>query len=63
MMVNILKMAAVLIGAALLGNWFLDEVRKARRGGKPWYQPYVSPPGLLILALIILLPVAVRLLK
>ena len=45
-----LKLAAVLAAAALLGNWFLAELRKARRRNLPWYTAYLSPPGLLILA-------------
>ena len=45
-----LKLAAVLAAAALLGNWFLAELRKARRHNLPWYTAYLSPPGLLILA-------------
>ena len=44
----------------LLGNWFLVELRKARATAKPWYAVYLSVPGLLILIIIILLPIAVR---
>jgi len=38
------------LGAAILGNWFLAEVKKSRRFNLPWYSAYLSPPGLLILA-------------
>ncbi len=41
---------SVLLAAAILGNWFLAEVRAARRRGRPWYAAYLSVPGLLILA-------------
>jgi hypothetical protein len=43
-------MVSVLVGAAILGNWFLSEFKKARRQKLPWYTAYISPPGLLILA-------------
>jgi hypothetical protein len=45
-----LNLAAVLAAAALLGNWFLAVFKKARRQNLPWYSAYLSPPGLLILA-------------
>jgi H+/Cl- antiporter ClcA len=48
--IEVLRLAAVLAAAALLGNWFLAELRKARRQNLPWYAAYLSPPGLLILA-------------
>ncbi|GAB6905617.1 conserved hypothetical protein [Desulfosarcina cetonica] len=54
-MMSILKAIPVLIAAALLGNWFLAEVRKAKTGGKPWYAPYLTVPGILIV-IVILIP-------
>ncbi len=57
-LVNILKLVAVLVAALLIGNWFLAEVKEARSKGKPWYQPYLSIPGLLIL-LALLLPIII----
>jgi hypothetical protein len=47
---EIIELVAVLAAATLLGNWFLAELRKARRQNLPWYTAYLSPPGLLILA-------------
>ncbi len=47
---EILRLLSVLLGAAILGNWFLSEVRAARRRGRPWYTAYFSAPGVLILA-------------
>lgn len=44
------KLVSVLAGATILGNWFLSELRKARRLNRPWHAAYLSPPGLLILA-------------
>jgi hypothetical protein len=52
-LVQALKLAAVLLAAALLGNWFLAEFKKARRCNLPWYSVYLSPPGLLIIAAIV----------
>ena len=44
------KLVSVLLGAVILGNWFLSELKKSRRLNLPWYSAYLSPPGLLILA-------------
>ena len=47
---TLLKYGGVLIAAIILGNWFLAEVKKANRQQQPWYRPYLSVPGLIILA-------------
>ncbi len=52
--VQLLKLISVLVGAIILGNWFLAELRRARLKKLPWYTPYLSPPGLLIVAACIL---------
>ena len=57
LLIEILKMIAVLGAAALLGNWFLSELKRSRASGQPWYRPYLSVPGLLIIVIVILLPV------
>ncbi len=44
-----IKFGGVLVAAIILGNWFLAEVRKASMQRQPWYKPYLSVPGLLIL--------------
>jgi hypothetical protein len=49
-LVDVFKILAVSAAAAILGNWFLSEMRKARRNNLPWYRVYLSPPGLLVLA-------------
>jgi hypothetical protein len=56
---EIIKYLPVLIAALLLGNWFLTEVKKAKIQQKPWYAPYLSIPGILIL-LAISLPIFIR---
>ena len=47
---NLIKYAAVLVAAIIIGNWFLTEAKKAKTNKKPWYKPYLSLPGLIILA-------------
>jgi len=47
---NLIKYAAVLVAAIIIGNWFLAEARKAKKNKEPWYKPYLSLPGLIILA-------------
>ena len=59
MLMTVLKAIPVLLAALLLGNWFLAEVRKARAAAKPWYAPYLTVPGLLVLAAL-LIPVYLR---
>jgi hypothetical protein len=55
-------MAAILAAAALLGNWFLAELKTARAQRKPWYAPYVSLPGILII-IAVLIPVLLRIMR
>jgi hypothetical protein len=49
-LIDIFKILSVSAAAAVLGNWFLSEFKKARRRNLPWYAAYLSPPGLLVLA-------------
>ena len=58
MLTQIIKMIAILAAAALLGNWFLRELRLARRNRKPWYAVYLTPPGILIVLASVILPLA-----
>ena len=56
---SILKAIPVLVAAIFLGNWFFSEVRKAKTAGKPWYSPYLTIPGILIL-ITFMIPVYLR---
>ena len=47
---TLVKFGGVLVAAIIVGNWFLAEVKKAGRQRLPWYKPYLSVPGLIILA-------------
>ena len=58
-MMFILKAIVILAAAFFLGNWFLSEVRKAKSAGKPWYAPYLTIPGILIL-ITFMIPVYLR---
>ena len=49
-MIEFVKMISVLLGAIILGNWFLSEFKKARLKKLPWYTAYLTTPGLLVLA-------------
>ena len=46
---TILKSISILAAAFLLGNWFLSEVKKAKAAAKPWYAPYLTIPGVLVI--------------
>ncbi|MFH0998262.1 MAG: hypothetical protein V1844_22580 [Pseudomonadota bacterium] len=60
--ISLLKMAAVLLAASFLGNWFLSELKKARVLQKPWYTPYLTLPGLLMI-IAIFIPVVIWMLQ
>jgi hypothetical protein len=55
--VEFVKICAILAASAMLGNWFLTEVKASKLKGEPWYSPYFSLPGILIICIIILLPI------
>jgi hypothetical protein len=48
-LVNIVSAAAILVAGALVGKMFLTESRKAQCSGSPWYAPYLTLPGILVL--------------
>ncbi|MCF8028968.1 MAG: hypothetical protein K9K81_11430 [Desulfobacteraceae bacterium] len=58
-----IKAIALLLAAGILGNWFLSEVKKAKIRKDPWYKPYLSTPGLMIIAIIVLFPLLVWLIR
>ncbi len=55
-LVILMKMIACLIGGIAVGNWFLTRVKRGHQRGDPWYKAYYSPPGLIILLAVFLLP-------
>jgi hypothetical protein len=48
-LLSLIKIAAVLGGGMLLGRMFFEEDKKAKRAGAPWYTPYMTVPGILVL--------------
>jgi hypothetical protein len=58
---HLLKFLPVLIAGALVGHWFLSEVKKAKRQGSPWYKPYFSVPGIIIIIAAIIFPILANL--
>lgn len=49
---KILEAVCVLAAAIMVGNWFLAEVRKSQARKAPWYAPYLSPPGIVIIIIL-----------
>jgi len=62
-LISLAKMAVCLIGGVAVGSWFLSRARQGHARGEAWYKPYLSPPGLIILAALILLPLILWLIK
>ncbi|MGD8368918.1 MAG: hypothetical protein PVG78_14875 [Desulfobacterales bacterium] len=61
-LLSILKFVPVLIAAVLVGNAFLKEVQKARRQKAPWYKPYLTVPGVIVV-IALLAPLVLWLIK
>jgi hypothetical protein len=60
---EVLRLACVLIAAAVIGNWFTLELKKARTAGKPLYAAYLTVPGILIILAVLVIPVVVWMAK
>jgi hypothetical protein len=63
MPVTIIKVVAILIAALIVGNSFLAELKKARAQGLPWYKPYLTLPGILILIIILVVPIVLKIMQ
>jgi len=61
--VKLIQAIAILTAAIMIGTWFLSEVKKARRQGAPWYAPYLSIPGLLIILFVVILPLMLKIMQ
>ena len=53
--VQLIKFVPPFVAALILGHWFIKELQKARALGKPWYAPYLTPPAIMIVAILIAL--------
>ena len=51
---SVLKMVATLVAAIMVGNWFVTEVKTARAKKLPWYRPYLSLPGAIIILFLVM---------
>jgi len=63
MLITLLKAIPILIAALILGNSFLAELKKARVQGLPWYKPYLTPPGIIILIIILVVPIVLKIIQ
>ena len=63
MLMTILKSVAVLVAALIVGNAFLEELKKSRALGLPWYKPYLTLPGILILIVILVIPIILKIVQ
>jgi len=61
-MIQFLSFISVLVAAILIGTWFLDEIKQAKINNHPWYKPYLTFPGIVII-IAVLCPVVLRILN
>ena len=61
-MIQFLSFISVLLAAILIGSWFLDEIKKAKMNNLPWYKPYLTLPGMIIIIAVVC-PVILRILN
>jgi len=54
----LIKIIPVMIAAILLGKWFQAELKQTALQKKSWYSAYISIPGLIILLIILVVPIA-----
>ena len=48
-----------MMAAIMVGNWFLAILKENKAQNGPWYKPYLSPPGVIIL-LAVMFPLFMR---
>lgn len=48
-----IKFVPPFIAALILGHWFFKELQKSRALNEPWYAPYLTPPAIMIVIIII----------
>lgn len=57
-LVQLVKMIVVLLAGVAVGNWFYRKVKEKKARSAPWYEAYLTVPGLIVLAALIGLPLA-----
>ncbi len=60
MFLNVIKFISIIIASIIIGRWFLKELKFAQKEQKPWYAPYISIPGIIIIIIAILIPVFMK---
>jgi uncharacterized membrane-anchored protein len=62
-LITVIKLVAVFAAATYLGRWFQAEMKLSRARREPTYKPFLSLPGLIITAALILLPIMLWIIK
>lgn len=58
-LITLVKIIAIFTAAIILGTWFTAEAKKSKLRKEPAYKPYLSPPGIIIIIIIVGLPIIV----
>ena len=61
-MMQLFSFISILVAAILIGSWFLDEIKQAKIYNLPWYKPYISLPGIIIISAVVC-PIIMRILN
>jgi hypothetical protein len=56
-LIMLIKIIAVFSAAIILGSWFSSEVKKNKIKGEPPHKAYLSPPGIIISIIVLILPI------
>ena len=48
--INLVILCSTLLASILLGKQFISELRRANATHAPWYAPYLTPSGILVIA-------------
>lgn len=54
--ISLMQAVCILIAATILGTWFLNENKKLKAAGKPWFATYLTIPGIMVMIIILVLP-------
>ena len=58
--IQIISVIAILAASMLVGNMFLGEIKKAKAQKLPWYKPYLTLPGIIVMIAIIAFPFVIK---
>jgi len=60
---NVTIFCCTMLAAVTLGNLFLSEVKKAHINRSPWYAPYFTLPGFMVLTTVLGAPLLLWLIR